>query len=290
MRNLLLIVVLLGVLGVVGVNQVLYSIDQTEQTIITRLGEYQRTEVSPGLHIKTPFVEKVHILEKRLLRYDANPSEFLTLEKKALVIDSYARYRIVAPRTFFEVVRTEPEAAARLEAIITSEIREEVATHNQIEVIRDRREDLMRDVTARSDVKAREFGIQVVDVRIVGADFPIEVSNSVYQRMQSERARIANRFRAEGVEQKDIIEAQANLDSRTIQSQATEEAAKIRGEGEAEAIRILGESISKDTEFYTFVRSLEALNNLKGGDTTLVLPESTELFRYIKSSNPNEEN
>ena len=286
MRTFLLIIVLLGVLGIVGANQVLYAIDQTEQAIITRLGEYQRTEVSPGLHIKTPFVEKVHRLEKRLLRYDANPSEFLTLEKKALVIDSYARYRIIAPRTFFEVVRTEPEAAARLEAIITSEIREEVATHNQIEVIKTRREALMRDVTARSDVKAQEFGIQVVDVRIVGADFPTEVSNSVYQRMQSERARIANRFRAEGVEQKDIIEAQANLDARTIQSEATEKAAKIRGEGEAEAIRILGESISEDTEFYSFVRSLEALDNLKGGDTTLVLPETTELFRYIKSSEP----
>jgi membrane protease subunit HflC len=290
MRNLLLIVVLLGVLGVVGVNQVLYSIDQTEQAIITRLGEYQRTEVAAGLHVKTPFVEKVHRLEKRLLRYDANPSEFLTLEKKALVIDSYARYRIIHPRTFFEVVRTEPEASARLEAIITSEIREEVATHNQIEVIKDRREDLMREVTVRSNIKAQEFGIEVVDVRIVGADFPTEVSNSVYQRMQSERARIANRFRAEGVEQKDIIEAQANLDSRIIQAEAMEKAAKIRGEGEADAIRILGEAISKDTEFYTFVRSLEALNNLKGGDTTLVLPESTELFRYIKSSNPNEEN
>lgn len=286
MRTFLLIIVLLGVLGIVGANQVLYAIDQTEQAIITRLGEYQRTEISPGLHMKTPFLEKVHRLEKRLLRYDANPSEFLTLEKKALVIDSYARYRIIAPRTFFEVVRTEPEAAARLEAIITSEIREEVATHNQIEVIRDRREDLMRDVTARSDVKAREFGIQVVDVRIVGADFPTEVSNSVYQRMQSERSRIANRFRAEGVEQKDIIEAQANLDARTIQSEATEKAAKIRGEGEAEAIRILGESISEDTEFYSFVRSLEALDNLKGGDTTLVLPETTELFRYIKNSEP----
>ncbi|MFL2640670.1 MAG: protease modulator HflC [Dehalococcoidia bacterium] len=289
MRTFILIIVLLGVLAVVGANQVLYTIDQTEQAIITRLGEYQRTEIAPGLHIKTPFVEKVHRLEKRLLRFDANPSEFLTLEKKALVIDSYARYRIIAPRTFFEVVRTEPEAAARLEAIITSEIREEVATHNQIEVIRDRREDLMRDVTARSDVKAREFGIEVVDVRIVGADFPTEVSNSVYQRMQSERSRIANRFRAEGVEQKDIIEAQANLDARTIQSEATEKAAKIRGEGEAEAIRILGESISEDTEFYSFVRSLEALDNLKGGDTTLVLPETTELFRYIKSSEPTQE-
>jgi len=284
MRTFIVIIFLLGVLAVFGVNQFLYTIDQTEQAIITRLGEYQRTEISPGLHMKTPFLEKVHRLEKRLLRFDAQPAEFLTGEKKALVIDSFARYRIIAPRTFFEVVRTEPEAAARLEAIISSEIREEVATHNQIEVIRDRREALMRDVTARSDVKAREFGIQVVDVRIVGADFPTEVAASVYQRMQSERTRIANRFRAEGVEQKDTIEASANLDARTIAADAAEKAAKIRGEGEAEAIRILGESISQDTEFYAFVRSLEALNEFRDSDTTLGLPDTTEIFKYLKSN------
>ena len=284
MRTFIVFVVLLGALGVFGVNQFLYTIDQTEQAIITRLGEYQRTEVSPGLHMKTPFLERVHRLEKRLLRFDAQPAEFLTGEKKALVIDSFARYRIIAPRTFFEVVRTEPEAAARLEAIISSEIREEVATHNQIEVIRDRREALMRDVTARSDVKARELGIQVVDVRIVGADFPTEVAASVYQRMQSERTRIANRFRAEGVEQKDTIEASANLEARTIAADAAEKAAKIRGEGEAEAIRILGESISQDTEFYAFVRSLEALNEFQDSDTTLVLPDTTEIFKYLKSN------
>ena len=142
----------------------------------------------------------------------------------------------------------------------------------------------MRDVTARSDVKAREFGIQVVDVRIVGADFPTEVAASVYQRMQSERTRIANRFRAEGVEQKDTIEASANLEARTIAADAAEKAAKIRGEGEAEAIRILGESISQDTEFYAFVRSLEALNEFQDSDTTLVLPDTTEIFKYLKSN------
>jgi membrane protease subunit HflC len=246
----------------------------------------QNVITTPGLHFKTPFVESVNRLENRLLRFDATPSEFLTGEKKALVINSYARYRILDAQQFFEVVRTEAQARARLEAIISSEIRAEVATHDQIEVIRDRREELMLDVTQRSDIQAREFGITVVDVRIVGADFPTEVANSVYARMQSERIRIANRFRAEGEEERATVEAGANLESRTILASAEERAATVRGEGEAEAIQILGEAINLDVEFFTFVRTLEAYVEAMGTGTTLVIPADSDFYQFITDPYP----
>ena len=285
MRILIPFLILI-VIGLIVGSQSLYALDQTEQAVITRLGVVQRIVTTAGLHSKTPFLESVNLLEKRLLRFDATPSEFLTGEKKALVINSYARYRIIDPQQFFEVVRTEVQARARLEAIISSEIRAEVATHDQSEVIRDRREELMRDVTRRSDVQARDFGIQVVDVRIVGADFPAEVANSVFARMQSERLRIANRFRAEGEEQRDTVESLANLESRTILASAEETAATIRGEGEAEAIQILGEAINLDVEFFTFVRTLEAYVEALGSGTTLVIPADSDFYQFITDPYP----
>ncbi len=266
--------------------QSIYVVDETEQIIITRLGEYRREATSPGLYMKAPFVESAHRIEKRLLRFDSEPSEFLTAEKKALIIDSYARYRIINARQFFEVVRTELGARGRLEAIIASEIREEVATHDQIEVIRDNRESLMRNVTQRSDIKAREFGISVVDVRIVGADFPPEVANSVYDRMRSERLRIANRFRAEGDEEKAKIEAEADLERAQILAEANESAQTLRGEGEAQAIATQGRAIDTDREFYNFVRTLEAYEASMGAGTTLILPLDSDFYQFLTDVYP----
>ena len=280
MRILIPIVILIGA-ALIGVTQAFYTVDQTQQAIITRLGEYQRTIDRPGLHVKTPFVEAAHILEKRLLRFDATASEFLTQEKKALVIDSFARYRIINARTFFEKVRSETSARARLEAIVTSELREEVATHDQIEVIRDNRELLMKEVTERSDVKAREFGMQVVDVRIVRADFPGQVAPSVYSRMVSERTRVANQFRAEGAEQADRIRGAAEREQRTILATADQQALEIRGEGEAQAIEILGTAIDKDREFYRFTRTLEAYANSLTGRSTFVVPSDSEFYQFF---------
>ena len=276
-------IILLAVAAFFGLGQPLYSVDETEIVIVTRLGQYQRTHTQPGLQTKTPFLETVHRLEKRLLRFDAPLSEFLTQEKKALVIDSYARYRIVDARTFFEKVATEAQASARLEAIVTSELREEVATHDQIEVIRDNREALMADVTARADIKAREFGMQVVDVRIVRADFPTQVSNSVYNRMRSERVRIANRFRAEGSEEGDKIRGDAEVEQRTILAEAEQAALETRGEGEAEAIRIQGEAINKDREFFNFVRTLEAYTKALNDGSTFVVPANSDFYQYLSS-------
>ena len=280
----LLVILIVG--SVILLSQTAYKVDQTEQVIITRVGVYQRTVSIPGLHFKMPFLETAHRLEKRLLRFDSEPSEFLTGEKKALIIDSYARYKIIDARQFFEVVRTELQARARLEAIISSEIREEVATHDQIEVIGERREALMQAVSQRSDIKARDFGMSVVDVRIVGADFPAEVANSVYDRMRSERIRIANRFRAEGDEEKAKIEAAADRERQELLAVAGEQAQTIRGEGEAEAIKIQGEAIDTDRDFYLFVRTLEAYETSIQERTTFVAPLGSDFYQFITDPYP----
>ena len=285
-RLLGIAVIAAAVVLLILIGQSVYVVDETEQIIITRLGEYRRATAQPGLYLKTPFIESTHRLEKRLLRFDSEPSEFLTAEKKALIIDSYARYRIIDARQFFEVVRTELGARGRLEAIIASEIREEVATNDQIEVIRDNRESLMRNVTERSDVKAREFGISVVDVRIVGADFPPEVANSVYDRMRSERTRIANRFRAEGDEEKAKIEADADLERAQILAEANERAQTLRGEGEAQAIAIQGQAIDIDREFYNFVRTLEAYEASMGEGTRLIVPLDSDFYQFLTDVYP----
>ena len=284
----LVAIVILFVAGasLILLSQSFYVVDETEQVIITRLGEYRREATEPGLKLKMPFIESTHTLEKRLLRFDSEQSEFLTAEKKALLIDSYARYRIINARQFFEVVRTEIGARGRLEAIISSEIREEVATNDQIEVIRDNRESLMRNVTERSDIKAQEFGISVVDVRIVGADFPDEVANSVYDRMRSERIRIANRFRAEGDEEKAKIEADADLQRAQILAEANEQSQTIRGEGEAQAIAIQGQAIDTDREFYNFVRTLEAYEASLVDGTTLVVPLDSDFYQFLTDIYP----
>ena len=286
MKYIPVLLVILIIAFVILVSQTLYKVDQTEQVIITRVGVYQHTVTSPGLHYKTPFLEAAHRLEKRLLRFDSEPSEFLTGEKKALIIDSYARYKIIDARQFFEVVRTELQARARLEAIIASEIREEVATHDQIEVIGERREALMQAASERSDIKAREFGMSVIDVRIVGADFPDEVANSVYDRMRSERIRIANRFRAEGDEEKAKIEAAADRERQELLAAAGEQAQTIRGEGEAEAIKIQGEAIDTDRDFYLFVRTLEAYEIAVRDGTTFIAPLGSNFYQFITDPYP----
>lgn len=284
--RLLLVVAALAVIVAIAASQAFYTVDQTEQAIITQVGVYQTTVTSPGLHVKTPFVQAVHRLDKRLLRFDSAPSEYLTKDKKALVVDAYARYRISDALLFFQSVRTEESAQARLHAVIASELREEVASHDQLEIIRENREALMQEVTRRSAEKARDFGIEVLDVRIGRADFPPQVASRVYDRMKSERQRIANQFRAEGAEGGTRVRAEADKERTVLLADAERRAAEIRGNGEAEAIRVYGEAIRLDQEFFTFLRTLDAYKRALRENTTLVLSSDADIFRYFTSPDP----
>jgi membrane protease subunit HflC len=272
--------ILLIIVAIVA-NQSLFIVDETNQAIILQFGEPINTVTTPGLNVKLPFVQNVIYFEKRVLSSDAPPQEYLTSDKKRLVVDHVTRWRITDPLLFFKAVRTEAGARARLDDIVFSELRRELATVGFNDVISDEREQIMERVAHTTSEKSSEFGIEVVNVRVKRADLPEEVEQSVFDRMRAERQRESSLFRAEGEEQANIIRAQADRASTVILAEGEQEAQQLRGEGEAEAIAIYAEALNQDPEFFAFSRRLEAYGNvLKAGDK-VVIPADSEFFRYL---------
>ena len=222
--------------------------------------------------------------DKRILSSDAPPQEYLTTDKKRLVVDHVTRWRIADPLLFFQAVGTEAGARARLDDIVFSELREELAKVDFVEVISRERESIMERVAASAAEKASEFGIDIVDVRVKRADLPEEVEQSVYLRMQAERQRESSLFRAEGEEQAAILRAQADRERTVILAEGYAKSQSLRGEGEALAISIYAQALEQDPEFYAFIRRLEAYKTiLKKGDI-IVLPADSDFFRYLISA------
>ncbi len=280
------IAIIIGAVVVVALivwSQTVFTVDVTKQAIITQFGEYIRTIDEPGLNFKVPFIQAVHPFEKRVLVSDAPPAEYLTLDKKRLVIDSYTRWRIINPLQFYKAVRNELGALARLDGIVFSELRTELASHNFREIIGVQREPIMETVAQRAGVIVGEFGIELIDVRIKRADLPWEVQGSVYARMVAERERIAKLYRAEGEERARIIRAEADKEAVIILAIAYKVSKTLRGEGDAEATGVYAEAFEKDPEFYSFLRTLEAYEKFLVGGTTLVLGSDSELFKYLES-------
>jgi membrane protease subunit HflC len=280
----LIVVVILLVIVVTVASQALFAVDETKQVVILQFGEPVAIIKEPGLEVKAPFVQNALYFEKRILSSDAPPQEYLTIDKKRLVVDHVTRWRISEPLLFFKAVRTLSGAQARLDDVVFSEMRRELATVDFVDVISAERENIMERVAKSTSAKVAEFGIDVADVRIKRADLPEEVEQSVFQRMRAERQRESSLFRAEGEEQANIIRAQADRDSTVIQAEGYREAQSLRGEGEAEAIRIYADALSQEPEFYAFSRRLEAYAQaLKEGDT-VVVPLDADFFGYLTSS------
>lgn len=265
--------------------QALFQVNETEQVIITQFGEYKRTVQEPGLATKVPFVQTVNRFDRRILSSDAPKAEYLTQDKKRLVADPVTRWRITDPLQFFKTVRDESGARARLDDLVFSELRREVASHEFGVVIGTKREIIMDNVAKTAREKAKEFGIEVVDVRIKRADLPQEVQMSVFQRMQAEREREAKRYRSEGEEESAKLKAETDKQRTIVLAEAQQDAEKLRGEGDATATRIYAEAYGKDAEFYAFVRSLQAYEQFLGKRSTLLLPADGDLFRYLGSPN-----
>ena len=275
------IAVFLLIVLVVIVSQTVFSVDETRQAIILQFGNPVATVQDPGLKVKSPFIQNVIYFEKRTLSSDALPQEYLTTDKKRLVVDHVTRWKIIDPLLFFKAVTTEAGARARLDDSVFSELRRELATFNFVDVISQERENIMERVARSATAKAAEYGIGVIDVRTKRADLPEEVERSVFNRMIAERKRESSLFRAEGNEQANIIRAQADRDSTVILAEGYGEAQRIRGEGEAEAIRIYAEALGQDPEFYAFSRRIEAYGAmLKNGDK-VVIPADSEFFRFL---------
>ena len=275
-------IVLAAVAAIVG-PQLFFVVDEKQQAIVTRFGEVQQSIRSPGLYIKTPFIDATTYFDKRLLSFDAPPESLLTKDKKRLIIDVYARGRIVDPVLFRETVQTESQGKARAVDIITSELRREIASDNQAEIITTKREDIMKRVQVLVQPKLREFGIDIIDVRIKRADFPPEIAESVYARMQSERKRKADKERAEGQEIDAEVRAAVDREASIIKATAQRTAEITRGQGEGEAIKIFAEAIAQDPEFYKFQRSLQAYRKIFEANSTVVLPADSDLFEFLQS-------
>jgi membrane protease subunit HflC len=261
-------------------------LDERELAIITQFGEYKRDLTKPGLHFKLPFVQEVYRMESRVLATDATAAEYLTLDKKRLVADPIMRWKIVDPLRFYTTVHDESGARARLEDIVSSELRRELGTHDFDAIIGSAREPLMQKVAENTRKAAKEFGIQVVDVRIKRADLPKEVEESVFGRMRAERDRVAKQYRSEGEEEAAKIRAETDKERTILLAKAYETSQKARGEGDAESTAIYGAAFGKDPEFYEFTRSLDAYEKVMSQKSTLVVSTGSDMFKYLRTAQP----
>jgi membrane protease subunit HflC len=289
MMGKILAIVIVVILALVVVPQAAFTIGEREQAIVLHLGEYVRTIDEPGLNFKIPFIESVARMERRILVADAPATEFLTLDKEWLLVDSYTRWRIVDPRLFYITVRDEDGARLRLNNVATSKLRQELARHNLWDIIGAQRKPIMDAVGRHTDeIARRDFGIEVIDVRMKRADLPEEVQEAVFARMRAERQRMAMESRAEGAQAAKEIRADADREVVVLLAQAEKESRILRGEGDARAAAIYAAAFEQDPEFFAFVRSLEAYERFLGGGATLVLRSDSELFRFLESPQPGE--
>ena len=274
--------IVIFVLALLFVLSSIITIDETEQIVILQFGKPVNTIKEPGLNFKLPApLQVANSFEKRLLEYDVPPEEILSRDKKSLIIDNYVRWRIIDPLLFLQTVKAVPTAKTRLDDIVYSELRQELGTHDMVEIITENRELIMDKVTKASNEETRDFGIEVVDVRIRRVDLPRENEASIYARMEAERKRQANKFRSEGEEEAQKIRAATDRDKTVILADAYKQAQEIRGEGEARALDIYAASFSKDPDFYEFLRTLETYEKVIDKKTTLVLPGDSKLFKEL---------
>ncbi|OBQ56772.1 protease modulator HflC [Halodesulfovibrio spirochaetisodalis] len=268
-------ILILLVLIVAIVFQSAFIVKQTEKAIVLQLGKPDNNVYGPGLHFKIPFIQNVIYFDARLLEYDAQPAEALTQDKKALVLDNYARWRIVNPLLFYQTVRTIPGAQARLDDIVYSQLRAALGRYTLTEIVSTERDSIMQMVTKRSSDLIKAYGIEIVDVRIKRTDLPAENQRAIFGRMRAERERQAKQYRSEGQQQSITIKSLANKERTIILAKANKEAEIIRGQGDAIATKIYAESLGKDEDFYNFQRSLEAYKqSFKNNTRIVVTPEN----------------
>ena len=274
------------VLAVVGANS-LYIVTEFERAVLLEFGKVVRADIPPGLHVKKPFINNVRKFDARVLTLDAPAEPFFTLEKKAVIVDSFAKFRVNDAQSFYTATSGDVRRAEDLlRQRINNGLRDEIANRSLNEVVSGERDELMRVLTARIDEVARtEFGVEVVDVRVKKIDLPPAVSQSVYDRMNTERDIEAREHRAQGQELAAGVRADADKQREIILAEAYAEAETIRGAGDAEAANIYAAAFNKDKEFYRFYRSMTAYRNTFAdkGDVLLIQPDS-DFFRYLNQS------
>jgi membrane protease subunit HflC len=259
-----------------------FTVYQTDQAIVVRLGQPIRVVTSPGLNFKVPLLDSVISVEKRILDLENPAQEVITSDQKRLVVDAFARYRINDALKFYQTIGAIEGANARLSTLLNSALRRVLGEVSTTDVVRDKRAQLMSQVRMQLENEAQTFGVAVVDVRIRRADLPEQNSQAVYQRMQTERQREAAEFRAEGSQRSQEIRAKADRDVTVLIAEAQSKGEQTRGEGDAERNRIYAEAYGRDPDFFTFYRSMQAYESgLRSNDTRLVLKPDSDFFRYF---------
>jgi membrane protease subunit HflC len=278
-------IIIVIVLAVITFSLSVFSVDQTEQALVLRFGEPvagRGLVTDPGLHFKIPFVENVVLIDKRLLDLESSKEEVLASDNTRIEVDAILRYKITDPLKFYQTVGTIERGASQLESLLNSAIRRVLGEASLTEIVRDQREKLMGSIRDQVNQNAAELGVAAIDVRIRRADLPEQISEKVFSRMQTERAREAAEFRAQGSEQSQTIHAKADRDAVVIRAEAQRQADQTRGEGDAERNRIFAEAFGQDKDFFAFYRSMQAYEaSLKSNDTRLVLSPKSEFFRYF---------
>jgi len=276
--------VIVIVLAVILMNSVFFGVREDQQVVVTRFGKPVRIIRSAGLNYRTPFIEQLTFFDKRLLEYDSNPTDILTKDKKSLKVDNFSRWRIVDPLKFLRTVGNEVGAQARLDDIIYSELRQELGRKDLLAIVATDRESLMDEVTKESDKKARQYGIEIVDVRLKRADLPDENLIAIFGRMKAERNRIARQYRSQGKEEAQKIRATTDKERDILLADAYEKEQNLKGFGDAKSIETTAKAFGQDTEFYSFLKSLEVYRASLKDKTTLLMPADSEFLRFLKAS------
>jgi len=299
--------IIIVIIGLLTLNSALFTVNETNQVVVTQMGKPIKVLKKPGLYIKVPFVQTANKFEDRLLEYDAAPKRCVTKDKKYIFLNNYARWRIVDPLLFMKTVRNESGANSRLDDIIYSLLREEVGKYNLIDTVRtsDRkmlsteetaeekqikreiekievgREKIMKVVTEKSDKMMRQYGIKIIDVRIKRADLPKANTEAVFARMKAERNRISSKYISEGEGERAKILGNMEKELAQIRSEAYRKAQEIKGKADAQATLIYAQAYQQDPEFFNFVKTLETYQETLRKKTLIVVPLNSKFFKYL---------
>ena len=280
----ILAVVLLGAV-ILFANTSLFVVQEQQTALLLRLGEIVDSDYKPGLHFKMPLIQEVVKFDKRIQTLDAPPERFLTGEKKFVVVDSFAKWRIADVAQYFRSTQGNQRNTSRLlQARINSALRDEFGHRTVREVVSGERAEIMRKLAQSANESASDLGVEVIDVRIKRIDFEEKISETIYERMRTERQRVASELRAQGAEEGEKIRANADRQRVEIQANAYRQAELLRGEGDALAADTYAKAFQKDAEFYTFWRSLKAYRKVfQDGNSMMVLDPEAEFFRYFSA-------
>lgn len=269
-------------------NMSIFMVNPAQWVLMFRFGKVVQTQFEPGLHFKTPLVNKVLRFDKRVLTLDSQPERFLTVEKKNLLVDFFVKWQIVDPLKYYRATGGSEDAGrARLGEIVKNELRNEFGARTVQQVVTGQRSEVMASMRVEANKATQGFGVKIVDVRIKRIDLPKEVSGAVFDRMRSERTQVARRYRAEGAQLAEQIRAQADKQRTIILAEADKKSQTLRGAGDAKASQIYAAAYNKDPEFYAFYRSLRAYREgLDSHHSVLVLSPDSQFFKYLESAKP----